>query len=386
MGRGKGKGILIYGIGVNDADYVVNSVVSDTGELTRCAYYTQWKNMMARCYGKSTHKRQPTYVGCSVHPEWHSFTNFRSWMVEQDWKGKALDKDYKVEGNRVYGPDTCTWLTGKQNSKCKPDRLFAVYKGFWVSVIDFCGEDIALYSYLTKGLRDNRHSKIEDLIEARYPVDLGIQVEWEGEIRYLKELCSEYGTDYTDVVYRLRNWKNTTVYACVVYDKPYSWNCEMYCNGTNWVFKTREAIYKHLGLTCSANRFDMYFKENQTDLKSLKESILSHVEYDPTPYVEIHGTTKSKQEWIDWYETSLSRVKENMGKYNVPFKEAVQLPVMMVKWLVVNGVRTKVREFWESYNLNPKRANTLKSQTGKTYIEVLEYYGKDVVGVEISVM
>lgn len=378
---------LIYGVGVNDADYTVNGTISDTGERTRCVYYTQWKNMMARCYGKSTHKRQPTYVGCSVHPDWHSFMNFRSWMEKQDWKGKALDKDYKVEGNRVYGPDTCTWLTRLQNHRCRSVSLFAVYKGFWVSVIDFCAGDVALYSYLTKSLRIDKSAKIEDLIDVRYqPEDLGIQVEWEGELRYLKEVCIEHGADYSDVRYRLNTWRNTTVYGCVLYEKPYSWKHEMYDGSTKIVFKNKEAIYKHLGLSCTAGRFDMYFRENQTDLNSLKEAILSHVEYDPTPYVEIHGVTKSKADWMSWYETSPSRVSENIQKYKVSFTEAVQLPVERIRYLLVDGVKTKVNQLWKAYNLNPKTANTVKSKTGKTYIEMLEHYGKDVTGMSISVL
>lgn len=378
---------LIYGVGVNDADYAVNGTISDTGERTRCVYYTQWKNMVARCYGKSTHKRQPSYVGCSVHPDWHSFMSFRSWMEKQDWKGKALDKDYKVEGNRVYGPDTCTWLTRLQNSKCKPNSLFAVYKGFWVSVVEFCGEDIALYSYLTKSLRLDKRAKIEDLIELRYkPEDLGIQVEWEGELRYLKELCIEYGRDYSDVMSRLKTWKNTSLYACLIYEKSYSWKYDMGNGSTKMVFKDRQAVYIHLDMGCSVNRFDTYFKMNRGDLGSLKADILSHVEYDPTTYVEIHGVTKSRQEWISWYETSASRVADNIQKYKVPFKEAVQLPVMVVKRLLVNGEKMKVRNFWELYNLDPKAANTIKSQRGKTYIEMLEYYGKDVTGVSVSVL
>lgn len=110
----------IYGVGINDADYKVNTTTPN-GESVRCEYYTQWKNMMARSYGKSTHKRQPTYIGCSVDPKWHSFMAFKAWMEVQDWEGKALDKDILVEGNKVYGPDTCVFVTQEVNMFLSPN-------------------------------------------------------------------------------------------------------------------------------------------------------------------------------------------------------------------------------------------------------------------------
>ena len=111
---------LIYGVGINDADYNVNMI--ENGKRVRCVFYTQWKNMMARCYGKSTHKNQPTYVECSVDSRWHSFMIFKSWMETQDWKGKALDKDILFEGNKVYSPDTCMFVSRDVNNFFSPQK------------------------------------------------------------------------------------------------------------------------------------------------------------------------------------------------------------------------------------------------------------------------
>ena len=41
---------------------------------------------------------------------------FRAWMVEQDWKGKQLDKDLLVQGNKMYSPDTCVFVDGVVNN------------------------------------------------------------------------------------------------------------------------------------------------------------------------------------------------------------------------------------------------------------------------------
>ena len=99
---------LICGVGINDADYVVFPTIN--GKRVMCPFYMTWKHMIARCYSKVFQEIHPTYIGCYVVDEWHTFSNFKAWMQTQDWKGKDLDKDLKVLGNKVYGPDTCMFI------------------------------------------------------------------------------------------------------------------------------------------------------------------------------------------------------------------------------------------------------------------------------------
>ena len=40
---------------------------------------------------------------------------FKSWMENQDWRGKNLDKDLLHEGNKIYSPDKCLFLSGQVN-------------------------------------------------------------------------------------------------------------------------------------------------------------------------------------------------------------------------------------------------------------------------------
>lgn len=104
----------VYGVGINDADYVTqrNVVVGGKQKMDwRCPYYNIWAHMLQRCYSEPYHKRYPTYVGCTVAEEWKTFSNFKAWMEVQDWKGKQLDKDLLAEGNKEYGPDTCVFIT-----------------------------------------------------------------------------------------------------------------------------------------------------------------------------------------------------------------------------------------------------------------------------------
>lgn len=111
---------LVYGVGVNDADYKVNTI-DENGKSVRCPIYTQWKNMLARCYGESTHKNQPTYRECVVDPRWHSFMSFKGWMITQRYEGLHLDKDVLFEGNKVYDPDTCVFVSTEVNMFLSPN-------------------------------------------------------------------------------------------------------------------------------------------------------------------------------------------------------------------------------------------------------------------------
>lgn len=110
---------LVYGFGINDADYPVSKYKMVDGKckmIWRCQFYMIWKEMLARCYSPRIHKTHKTYVGCSVCPEWKRFSAFKEWMEAQDWQGKCLDKDILVEGNKVYSPETCVFVTQQMNN------------------------------------------------------------------------------------------------------------------------------------------------------------------------------------------------------------------------------------------------------------------------------
>lgn len=106
---------LIFGVGINDADYVVQPTCADGSRLV-CPFYRAWMNMMKRCYSKPYHASRPTYAGCSVHSDWFVFSNFKSWMEKQDWQGNHLDKDLLVHGNKIYSKDFCVFISQELNS------------------------------------------------------------------------------------------------------------------------------------------------------------------------------------------------------------------------------------------------------------------------------
>ena len=114
---------LVYGVGINDADYVVQKwdIIIVNGKQKKkliwfCPYYRAWTSMLKRCYSIKTQNNQPTYIGCTVTDEWLTFTVFKNWMMTQDWEDNQLDKDLLFEGNKVYSPETCVFVSGMVNT------------------------------------------------------------------------------------------------------------------------------------------------------------------------------------------------------------------------------------------------------------------------------
>lgn len=103
----------IYGIATNDANYMVRSIVS--GKNVICPFYRKWHSMMTRCYSEKFQKRHPTYKGTTVCNEWLVFSVFKRWMENQDWKGKDLDKDILIQGNKIYSPEFCIFVSNEVN-------------------------------------------------------------------------------------------------------------------------------------------------------------------------------------------------------------------------------------------------------------------------------
>lgn len=112
----------IFGVGINDADYVVKPKVD--GKQVTCIFYQTWKDMLKRCYYEKFHAVQPTYIDCSVSDDWLTFSNFKEWMKAQSWDGMELDKDLIIPNNKVYSKETCLFIPKSINliMGVKPSR------------------------------------------------------------------------------------------------------------------------------------------------------------------------------------------------------------------------------------------------------------------------
>lgn len=102
------RGIGFFGVG----PYKAKEGIDTTPE------YVHWSSMLTRSYYEGYHQRFPTYVGCSVDEQWHNFQEFAEWCQWQPGHnmGHVLDKDVLVQGNKVYGPETCVFVPPELNS------------------------------------------------------------------------------------------------------------------------------------------------------------------------------------------------------------------------------------------------------------------------------
>ncbi|MDT3718480.1 hypothetical protein [Pseudomonas oryzihabitans] len=96
---------LVYGVGIND-------LASEEGKTD---FYRKWVRMLERCYSAKYLEKYSSYKGCSVCAEWLTFSNFKTWMKDQDYEGKHLDKDILIPGNRIYSPETCAFISCQLN-------------------------------------------------------------------------------------------------------------------------------------------------------------------------------------------------------------------------------------------------------------------------------
>ena len=123
LGEDRLKNKLVYGVGINDADYKIyirEELPRTNGKrnrkiVWRCPFYSRWTHMLKRCFSKAEKLRSPTYKDVTCCEEWLTFSNFKSWMETQDWEGKELDKDLLVYENKIYSPETCVFIERRLN-------------------------------------------------------------------------------------------------------------------------------------------------------------------------------------------------------------------------------------------------------------------------------
>lgn len=100
---------VVLGVARNDV-----SPVKINGRLIQS--YSNWTNILNRCYSKDVQIKQPSYVGCSVSDEWLLFSNFKTWFDKNHVDGWAIDKDLLIQGNKVYSEESCIFIPASLNS------------------------------------------------------------------------------------------------------------------------------------------------------------------------------------------------------------------------------------------------------------------------------
>lgn len=105
-GKPKTKRRLVCGVGLVDVDYPVKD----------CPIHAVWDRMLRRCFDEKERLKNPSYLSSKAAEDWLLFSNFKEWAINRYKPGLDLDKDILVEGNKDYGPETCSFVPRRINS------------------------------------------------------------------------------------------------------------------------------------------------------------------------------------------------------------------------------------------------------------------------------
>lgn len=152
----------VYGVGFNDSGYKTQKFEKDVQGKVKltwiCPYYKKWKYMLERGFCSKLKSKQPTYKEVSVCEEWLYFSVFKNWCLEYE-KGTGinindyqLDKDILVEGNKLYSPQTCCFVTSSLNkfltdsAKARGEYLLGVHlsRGKYMAC---CSDPFQIHTY-----------------------------------------------------------------------------------------------------------------------------------------------------------------------------------------------------------------------------------------------
>lgn len=67
-----------------------------------------WMSMLGRC-------ARVGHLKSKVCKEWRTFENFAQWANNRYFEGSHLDKDILGNGDRLYSPETCAFVTSALN-------------------------------------------------------------------------------------------------------------------------------------------------------------------------------------------------------------------------------------------------------------------------------
>lgn len=163
---------------------------------THYKIHKSWSSMIKRCYNEKYHKKQPTYIGCSVCEEWHNFQVFAEWFEENYTENCALDKDILVKGNKVYSPDTCCFVPAVINNLLiKRDSSRGKYP---IGVIKIGNRFRAIVNINSKHFHLGYFDTVEEAFQSYK----------NKKEKYIKEIADKYRNQITEQTYlALLNYK-----------------------------------------------------------------------------------------------------------------------------------------------------------------------------------
>lgn len=114
-----------------------------THGLCRHPLYSIWEGMIQRCHNlNSPSSKRYGQIGVSVCKEWRdNFKVFYDWAIANGWKeGLQIDKDKlsETKPGKLYSPETCCFLTQKENMRHRAITIHVLYSGATYPLSEAC--------------------------------------------------------------------------------------------------------------------------------------------------------------------------------------------------------------------------------------------------------
>lgn len=272
------------------------------------------------------------------------------------------------------------WVDGSGNNRNTEASIFFGDVHFKEFVKKYDNPDAA-YGHIFRNLNlgfsqeealDKYHEYLEQGWNRR-------KVEWNGEDVYLTRLCEEYNRDYSNVSQKLQDgWD---IWNAVLNIRP------------DWCFSFEVVDSKGVG---HWYRDNLMFEETHPNCLGVYKRLFSEgknldevLAYDGKDHLRqtIGGFTGTIIELCEHFGVSLSALDVNMNRKGMTLEEALFAPRQRVKRLGINGVYNTPKYWYESFGIDPKRANGWKAnKEGRTFKETFEYFGVDTSEMVISIV
>lgn len=167
-----------------------------------------WRTMINRCELPSTrHYGRYGGRGIKVCEEWHIFSNFYKWAIENGYDEDAPRGQYtidRINNDGDYTPDNCRWITQAEQCLNKSNNRFIEIDGEIHTVLEWCNILKLDRSFVNNRINQYHWDEKRALLEPKCAKYMPHYIEIDGVVHTLQEWCKINGIKPTTASCRIR--------------------------------------------------------------------------------------------------------------------------------------------------------------------------------------